>query len=626
MNLERDSIFLPGLQREFVWGPSQIESLFDSLIRQYPVGIITIWKTQSSLIKNYTTYNFLTSHVSSDHYPPNEIRQRFQRYNNEAKGENSEFLIIDGQQRLNSIYIGICGKIAEYTGGAGRTSSEAKNWEAKKLCVNLFGHPSHEGDEIAGDYQFKFRSTGELGGKENFGYDRRAGEHRLWVPVGEFWVSENDDSDNQTGQVMGVDDLREEIIDERLPEAPISDTTLENNNLEFVSQSVGRDVRDILDGELDTKNVKKPRSEIPEIFQRLNREGQRPERYQLFLSRLMTRWPYLEDGKDINPRKKIEQWVDEFKQEFNEYEKQIHRRLFIRYSLALINTDLTQSGLNTVSTEELEKLREKWTYTDPTTKINGYEWFKESLEKAFKTVIQSGIRPKLFDTMPFFVLIAVFYYQNPGATVDKNRNQIFQFISKLLLLSQSGRRVLRFSKYRIFRRLLFNEAAAEDYDQFPGDMLLECDGLTLSKSDITSVVMDSRYDDTADTAVFGGKGVIAILGLLEESYTIDETDIRDYEIDHIYPQSKGDQISQSTTQDVDLDRVGNLQLLPRTVNKSKGSKLPEDWYDEIDPTAAENLQQINQFPDIKPQKENAAEFIEKREEHIVTYLTEKYVN
>lgn len=28
-------VFLPGLQREFVWSPSQIEMLFDSLIERY---------------------------------------------------------------------------------------------------------------------------------------------------------------------------------------------------------------------------------------------------------------------------------------------------------------------------------------------------------------------------------------------------------------------------------------------------------------------------------------------------------------------------------------------------------------------------------------------------------------
>lgn len=623
INEINDRIFLPGLQREFVWDPSQIENFFDSLIREYPVGIITIWKTQSSSIENYTTYNFLESYVASDHYPPKKVQQRFEQYNDEAEVESAEFLIIDGQQRLNSIYIGVCGKITEYTGGAGRKSSEAKNWESKKLSINLFGHPSHEGNEIAGDYQFEFRSTGDLGGEDNSGYEQNDGEHRLWVPVEEFWSGNHDN-----GYPVDSENLKDEIIDPSISRAPITNEATEDHELDYIAETVGRNlINSILDAELNTKNVKKDRSEIPEIFQRLNKEGERAQRYQLFLSELMTRWPYLKESEKINPRKKIEKWVKRFKRDFPEYDEYIDRKLFIRYSLALINTDLTQSGLDRISSEDFDELRDKWTYTKPTTAIDGCEWFTESLRKSFKTIIDSGIRPGVLDKRPFFVLFGVFYYQNPNATVENNRNKIFQFISKLLLLDQSGYGALNYGKYRKYRRFLFDERSNEDYNKFPGDALLESHNLTLSESDVSSLVTDSRYNDQAGSPTFSNDDVTPILGLIEESYTtVENKDISDYEVDHIYPKSKKDQISESTTQNVDLNKVGNLQLLPQGTNKKKGSKLPAEWFDELQASTERETKKVNQYPDVKLKKENAAEFIEKRDEHIITYLTERYVN
>jgi len=55
-----DHIFLPGLQREFVWNPRQIEELFDSLIRDYPIGAITEWRVRAANISDYNSYNFST--------------------------------------------------------------------------------------------------------------------------------------------------------------------------------------------------------------------------------------------------------------------------------------------------------------------------------------------------------------------------------------------------------------------------------------------------------------------------------------------------------------------------------------------------------------------------------------
>jgi hypothetical protein len=617
-------IYLPGLQREFVWRPRQIESLFDSLIREYPIGILTIWKTRSGSVDNYTTYRFLKSYVASDHHPPNEIPGRFDSYNEREKENKPEFLIIDGQQRLNSLYIGICGDITEYVGGQGRSSDEIKNWRVSTLCVDLFGHPNHTGrDDIRGDYSFEFRSTGELGGKENTQYENRGGTRSLWVPVSEFWVNDCDAS----GDAVRPGSFRTDIIDPYMSKAPIPDKVRDKDEIDLntVAHDVARDLyNNVLTSELDTNSIKKSGNHIPRIFQRLNREGEDPQPYQLFMSQLMSYWPYI-DENPINPREKIRQWVQEFKREYSEYEQHIDRKLFARYSAYLINLDLLHSGLKSISKEDMDKLHEKWTFTEPTREITGYDWYKRCLENAFETIISSGMGYKVMNTMPLFCLLGVFYYENPEARVEDNINEVFQFISKALLFEQAGySSVISYGKCRNWRREIYNWDAPDDGPiKFPGNKLLRSEGLCISKQAVEQAVGRSRYETKSSGGEFRNNSVVAILGLIKESYGND--DISDYAVDHIFPKSKSKEIDDSAGEAVDLNRIGNLQLLPQTANKKKGSQLPGNWLERIDDRASSRVRQVNQYPDIELKKSNAAEFIRKREDNIIDYLNENYV-
>lgn len=53
---------LPAIQREFVWKTDQIERLFDSLMRGYPIGGFLFWKVDAEQAANYAFYDFITDH------------------------------------------------------------------------------------------------------------------------------------------------------------------------------------------------------------------------------------------------------------------------------------------------------------------------------------------------------------------------------------------------------------------------------------------------------------------------------------------------------------------------------------------------------------------------------------
>lgn len=117
-----DGFWLPNIQRPFVWSEDQIERLFDSIMREYPISTLLIWKTKSKIkcrrfIDNYKS----TLKLSAFEIPENS---------------STKLLVLDGQQRLQSLFIGLKG-----------------SYERKELCFDvLSGDPV-----IPEDIRFKFK-------------------------------------------------------------------------------------------------------------------------------------------------------------------------------------------------------------------------------------------------------------------------------------------------------------------------------------------------------------------------------------------------------------------------------------------------------------------------------------
>lgn len=96
---------LPAIQREFVWSQEQICALFDSLMRRYPIGAFLFWEVRSESVSNYNWYEFITRYHQKDrpHCDELTISDRSQ----------SITAVLDGQQRLTALNIGIHGSYAE---------------------------------------------------------------------------------------------------------------------------------------------------------------------------------------------------------------------------------------------------------------------------------------------------------------------------------------------------------------------------------------------------------------------------------------------------------------------------------------------------------------------------------
>ncbi|RYH30902.1 DUF262 domain-containing protein, partial [archaeon] len=91
--------FLPAIQREFVWKQDQVVRLFDSVLRGYPISSFLFWELRAENRGKWQAYEFLRG-VHSDG-SRNDLAN--------TDGVKDLHLILDGQQRLTSLNVGLRG-------------------------------------------------------------------------------------------------------------------------------------------------------------------------------------------------------------------------------------------------------------------------------------------------------------------------------------------------------------------------------------------------------------------------------------------------------------------------------------------------------------------------------------
>ncbi|OLQ60570.1 hypothetical protein BHU50_06560 [Helicobacter pylori] len=173
--------FLPDIQHEYVWlkkaDEKKIEQLFDSILRGYPIGSFLFWKLQKEDIAknesdsdklNFQLYKFITNY--DERKPHNEKI---------GIGEiirDDLYIVLDGQQRLTSLYIGLKGTRTLKKKRARNDNPNA--YEEKRLYLNLRYQPNMDNPED--NYQFEFHAKTPENDKEHF-----------WFKMGDILELEN---------------------------------------------------------------------------------------------------------------------------------------------------------------------------------------------------------------------------------------------------------------------------------------------------------------------------------------------------------------------------------------------------------------------------------------------------
>src|SRR6202521_4901270 len=93
-------IYLPAIQREFVWGAERIERLFDSIMADFPIGSFLYWRLEQKNKDQWPVYEFIREFDEEAPHNPSASMAGITR---------DITLVLDGQQRITSFFIGLRG-------------------------------------------------------------------------------------------------------------------------------------------------------------------------------------------------------------------------------------------------------------------------------------------------------------------------------------------------------------------------------------------------------------------------------------------------------------------------------------------------------------------------------------
>ena len=138
---------LPAIQREFVWRPDQICQLFDSLLQGYPFGTFLFWKIKNENLSQYQFFDFMCNYHQRDRIHCEKLI---------ITNDQDRIAVLDGQQRMTALNIGLRGSYTWKTQGKWWKSPDA--FVKRRLYLNLLKSPQLEDDT---HYEFDFLSEEE---------------------------------------------------------------------------------------------------------------------------------------------------------------------------------------------------------------------------------------------------------------------------------------------------------------------------------------------------------------------------------------------------------------------------------------------------------------------------------
>ena len=262
------SYFLPAIQRPFVWEIDQITALFDSIMKGYPISSFLYWSVKQENWNNWEIYKFIENFKHGSTH--NEFAQP-------SGGEL--FLVLDGQQRLTSLLIGLRGTYTikqKY-----KRKGNPLAYPTHKLYFNLLkdGNSTIEDEESSSTYDFRFFDS----------YPSNDASHH-WFRVGEILDFDSEDE---------FDSYKENLIDKLSREMTRGDEQLIRRNLDKLYRVIWKDQ---VISFYTERNQDYDR--VLDIFVRANSGGANLSKSDLLLSMITSKW----NGK--NAREEIYNFVD----------------------------------------------------------------------------------------------------------------------------------------------------------------------------------------------------------------------------------------------------------------------------------------------------------------------------
>lgn len=523
--ISRGRLFLPPIQRSFVWDRDRIENLFDSLFRDYPIGNCIFWNMQPAATRKYPLYVFTKqctenkkAKVPNEHAPKNLL-------------QSDVFAVVDGQQRLSSLYIGLLGTYKYKISGKGKQNIDA-NFHDSWLNFNLL---ARESSEFAESY-FEFRNKQE---------SASVTDKQLWFEVGDAmnWTHDGD------AEKYFDDILLPRVIDTRKKSliGKVQATRQKIVSTLVAIQNMLHKKR-IFYFNIDNQNL----DEVVDIFTRINSGGMILKKSDLLFSLLVSQW---QEGRDE---------IRNLVQSMQDAEIDVTQDFVMRCCLVLSGLKV-KLNLDSFKADNIRKIRENW------------DNIKKSLLEMCNLLPDIGYNshPSLSEN----ALLPIAYYIMRGANwkSDTAKRHLRRYYAVAQVQGVFGGRsdeVLEKFIAEVKRQM--DEGKTIDIKALTELKLPGGKSMKLSMDELSNLVDDAPY---------GSPRARFLLSLV-----FPEIKLKDgrYEVDHIHPrrgfsnrnlQAIGvqDKARSVEWQEWMLDALPNLQLLDYYDNAAKRSKSIKEY-------------------------------------------------
>lgn len=508
---------MPAIQREFVWNTDKIVGLFDSLLRGYPVGSFLFWNVEPSTAEDYVFYGFLRDYHEKD--SPYATKQKV------PTGQGT-IAILDGQQRLTSLNIGLYGSHATKRLWGRRDSAHA--YPVKRLYLNLVDSPP-ENEELGLMYDLRFLARDEAMPAE--------GAPDRWFLVGDVLKLEDDPVAYMDAVAdRGISDVREGVRRLTTLYAAIRKTSSMNYYL-------------VEDQQPDR---------VLEIFIRINSAGQELSKSDLLLSMATNQW-----STEPGAREEVRSLVSEL----NDRGFNFSKDFVLKAALMMVGVDV-RFEVSNITRANIEKIETSW------------QQIRAALLLTVDVLKHGGFSAPSLSANNAALVLAYYLYKRSATDsyldsshTSSDRESVLRWLTRSLL--KQG--VWGSNPDTLLTRLRAAIDQTGTASGFPVSAL-ESAMAALGKA----LSFDEAEIEELLASQYGGRGTFGLLSLLYPGLDLSKT----FHEDHIFPKSlfnsKALQAAGVPLDDIpryleSYNSLPNLQLLTGTRNTEKLAMLPADW-------------------------------------------------
>jgi hypothetical protein len=542
---EIEDYYLPAIQREFVWSSDQIEGLFDSLIRGYPIGTLLFWKVREPAVHEAQFYELVRNF---DERKAHNVKANMD-------GKTKCVGILDGQQRITALLIGLKGSYTQRVPRMHRTNPNA--YPETKLFIDLLHAP--DPDEPGAQYKVRFLKDGE---------GQQTGD-AYWFRVGEVL------------NFQDVDNLREYVR-----KSGHKDNTTFEDNLYRLYRAVNEE-----NAITYFEESRQDLDAVLEIFVRLNRGGTPLSYSDLLLSMATASWK----GRDAR------ELVYKLVEDLNHYGAgfQFDKDLILKVLLVFNGKDIRFRTRNFSIQSGLEK-----------------QW--DAVERYLKLTVLliSGFGFDRDTLVSNNAIIPIAYYlakrgADPSYLTSTKATQDREKIRSWLIRTLLGRVFGAQSDGILTRtRTVIDSAKATAADRidFPASELNK----ELRQTEFTRELTEGLINETA----YGDPRAFLVLALLNPQLDLRTNQ---FHLDHIHPKSyfearklRAAGMAEDAVEFAlsHYNGLPNLQLLLGPLNEAKGNTPFELWLgNQKDP---ELFKSQSDIPDCSLSLKDFRDFYEKR--------------